>query len=205
MITSTVEMKLTKYTHACVRLEADERVLVIDPGVWTEPEAFHQMDAILVTHEHVDHVDLDRVAASGVPIFAPRDADLEGLEFHQIRSGDGFDVAGFKVRAVGDRHARVYGPQPDCANLGYVIDDALYHPGDALVVPWGPIETLLLPIFGPFLKTSEAIDFARAVKPDVAIGIHDGQLNERGTMSVGNWIAKNIDTIYKMLSPGQTH
>ena len=29
-------MKLTKYTHACVRLEKNGRVLVLDPGTFSE-------------------------------------------------------------------------------------------------------------------------------------------------------------------------
>ncbi|PWU58592.1 MBL fold metallo-hydrolase, partial [Micromonospora globispora] len=28
-------MRITKFTHACIRLEDDERVLVIDPGTWS--------------------------------------------------------------------------------------------------------------------------------------------------------------------------
>ena len=39
-------MRITKYTHACVRIEHDGKVLVIDPGVWTEPEAVAGADAL---------------------------------------------------------------------------------------------------------------------------------------------------------------
>ena len=38
-------MKIVKYTHACVRIEVDGRVLVIDPGNFSEREAVAGADA----------------------------------------------------------------------------------------------------------------------------------------------------------------
>src|SRR2546425_11556262 len=62
-------MRLTKMGHACVRLEKDGRILVIDPGTLTEPEALDGAEAVLITHEHPDHVDMDRfrIAAERTP------------------------------------------------------------------------------------------------------------------------------------------
>ncbi|MCO5970817.1 MBL fold metallo-hydrolase [Actinoallomurus soli] len=58
-------MKLVKYGHACVRIEKDGRSLVIDPGGMTpEPEVLTGVDAVLVTHEHFDHLDADRLRAA---------------------------------------------------------------------------------------------------------------------------------------------
>ena len=54
-------MRLTKMGHACVRLEKDGRILVIDPGTLTEPEALDGAEAVLITHEHFDHVELSRL------------------------------------------------------------------------------------------------------------------------------------------------
>ena len=50
-------MRITKYTHSCVRLAGDG-VLVIDPGEWSERSALDGADAVLITHEHPDHLDL---------------------------------------------------------------------------------------------------------------------------------------------------
>src|SRR5690606_33252982 len=51
-------VRLTKYGHACVRLEKDGRALVMDPGEMTpEPEALQDVEAVLITHEHFDHLD----------------------------------------------------------------------------------------------------------------------------------------------------
>lgn len=197
-------MKITKYTHACVRLEDAGRVLVIDPGEWSESEALAGADAVLVTHEHSDHIDQARLAAAGIQVFAPEGADIPGLEVTRVTSGQVFEAAGFRVRAVGSRHAFIYGGEPDCPNLGYVVNDSLYHPGDALFVPDQPIETLCVPAQGSWLKLAEAIDFVRAIGPERTIPIHDAGLSERGLASLNAWYGHVTDNGYRWLAPGET-
>jgi L-ascorbate metabolism protein UlaG (beta-lactamase superfamily) len=197
-------MRITKYTHACVRLEHDGRVLVIDPGTWSEPSALRGADAVLVTHEHADHIDVLRLIRLGVPVFAPAEADIPQLEVTAVTSGEEFTAAGFSVRAVGGRHAFIYGEQPDCANLGYIVEDAIYHPGDSLHVPEQPIETLMVPAQGSWMKIGEAIDFVKSVNPERAFAIHDAQLNDRGLGSVNGWLAEETDCDYRYLTPGES-
>lgn len=194
-------MKITKYTHACVRLERDGQVLVIDPGEWSEPEALDGAAAVLVTHEHADHVDPLRLSGLGVPVYAPEGADIAGISVTSVASGDRFAVVGFEVEAVGGRHALIYGGLPDCVNLGYIVDGYVYHPGDSLYVPQQPVDTLLVPLQASWLKLNEAIDFVKAVGPRQAHGIHDGQLNERGLESVNGWLDEEVDC-YRYLAPG---
>ncbi|MFB6440281.1 MBL fold metallo-hydrolase [Streptomyces sp. NPDC056411] len=197
-------MRITKYTHACVRLEHEGRVLVIDPGIWSEPAALTGADAVLVTHEHADHIDVLRLAGLGVPVHAPAEAHIPGLEVIGVSSGTEFTAGGFRVRATGGRHAPVHGGRPDCANLGYLVDEAVYHPGDSLHVPGQPIETLLVPVQGSWLKTAEAIDFVRAIGPRRAFAIHDAQLNDRGLRSVNGWLAEATHSGYRHLRPGES-
>jgi L-ascorbate metabolism protein UlaG (beta-lactamase superfamily) len=197
-------MRITKYTHACVLLEHEGRVLVIDPGTWSEPAALTGADAVLVTHEHADHVDVLRLVGLGVPVYAPAGANIARLEFTGVSSGEEFTAAGFRVRAVGGRHAFIYGGQPDCANLGYIVDDAVYHPGDSLHVPEQPIETLLVPAQGSWMKMAEAIDFVKAIKPGRAFAIHDAQINDRGLSSVNGWLAEETGSGYRYLRPGES-
>ena len=197
-------MRITKYTHACVRLEHDGRVLVIDPGTWSEPAALDGADAVLVTHEHADHIDVLRLAGLGVPVYAPADADIPRLETIGVSSGTEFTAAGFRVRAVGGRHAFIYDGEPDCANLGYIVDEAVYHPGDSLHVPEQPVKTLLVPAQGSWMKMSEVIDFVNAIEPQRAFPIHDAQINDRGLDSVNVWIAESTDSGYRYLAPGES-
>lgn len=157
-----------------------------------------------MTHEHVDHVDVLRLAGLGVPVHAPADADIPRLDVIGVSAGTEFTAAGFRIRAVGGRHASIYGGLPDCANLGYVVDDAVYHPGDSLHVPEQEIETLLVPVQGAWLKMVEVIDFVKAVGPRRAFGIHDAQINDRGLSSVNGWLEEETSHGYRYLRPGES-
>ena len=72
---------------------------------------------------------------------------------------------------------------PRVTNVGFLVGDGdatLFHPGDAFTVPARPVDTLLLPVHGPWSKTGEVIDYAREIKPRRALSIHDGGLSESG-------------------------
>src|ERR1700730_10858209 len=131
-------MRLIKYTHACVLLEDGDRKVLIDPGIWAEDEAFAAASAVLITHEHYDHIDAERIAAAvgkntDLKVYAPAPVVAElaklGDAAVSVESGQTFTAGGFSVAAVGGRHAQTWGGKPDCANLGYVVE-GIYHPGD---------------------------------------------------------------------------
>ncbi len=209
LIGSVGIMRLIKYTHACVRLERAGGVLVIDPGVWSEPEVLDGAHAVLVTHEHFDHVDVDRlraICATNPDLhiwtnteMAAQLADL-GDAVTAVASGETFEAAGFSVRACGDRHAFTYEKLPDVANLGFVVD-GIYHPGDAFAMPVAAVETLLVPTSGPWMKIGEAVEFVRTVAPRRAYSIHDALFNDRGLQIVDRWLADQ-GTDYSRLELG---
>jgi len=194
-----VPVRLVRYTHSCVRLEADGRTLVIDPGVWSEPQALHRADAVLVTHLHSDHVDRLRLAGLGVPVYAPQ--VIPGVATTVVGVGEAFEPSGFEVRAVGGRHASVAGGEPNLPNPGYLVG-RLYHPGDSLHVPDERVDTLLVPLQASWLKLAEALDFVRVVGPRRAYGIHDAQVNERGLEGPNHWLSRT-STSYRWLAPGE--
>lgn len=199
-------MALTRWTHSCVTIDDGHGVLVIDPGIWSEPQALLAADAVLITHEHNDHADMLRIAGSGLPLWAPAGADLFGVPYSPVSPGDEVNVAGFTVRAVGGWHARVLPDQATCPNLGYIVETAsgtVYHPGDALDLPTEQVHTLLVPLQASWLKTVEAVDFLRAVNPERATGIHDGQVNQRATTSIGRWLAESGSAEYRWVEPGR--
>lgn len=208
-------MRLTKFGHACVRLEKDGRTLVLDPGVFTEPEALTGADAVLITHEHVDHFQEDRLRAAAEADPALRIwtngsvADqLTGLgEGRVIRvgHGDAFTAAGFEIEVHGEWHAQIHPDIPLVGNIGFAVDGELFHPGDALTVPEREVGTLLLPVHAPWSKIGEVVDYARAVGAARALALHDSLLNDNGLGLVGNLVGALVkDVDYRRLAPGES-
>jgi L-ascorbate metabolism protein UlaG (beta-lactamase superfamily) len=205
-------MRLTKYTHACVRLEREGASLLIDPGLWTEDEAFAGIDHVLVTHEHNDHVDTERLAKVAerndkLRVFAPagvaESLNGDGVSATAVSVGDTFVAGGFNVLGVGGAHAEIYDGQPDVANIGFVVE-GVYHPGDSFFVPSQRVETLLVPLSGPWFDLASAIDFTRSVKSARAFPIHDALLNDAGQKLMDRWIEMRGETEYARLTPGSS-
>lgn len=181
-------MKLTKMSHACIRLEKDGQTLVLDPGGFSEEDAAAGADAILVTHEHADHFDegrlraaLDANPATELWTLAAVAEQLSAAfpgRVHTVGHGDTFTAAGFDVHVHGELHAVIHPDIPRITNVGYLVDGAVFHPGDALTVPDHPVDTLLLPVMAPWSKLSEVVDYVREVKPRRAYDIHDALLTD---------------------------
>ncbi len=204
-------MRVTKYTHACVRFDDGDRRLLIDPGIWAEVEAYEGIEEILVTHEHVDHIDIERLTAlaaanSALVVRAPLPVVEQlvaiGVPAVTVAPGDSFEAGGFRVDAVGGLHAEIYDSLPGCVNVGFVVDGRAYHPGDSVFVPDAAVELLLVPTSGPWLKLAEAIDFVRAVSPARAVSIHDALLSDIGMSLVDRWLDLKSRTAYSRLAPG---
>lgn len=208
-------MSIHKLGHACIRIEHDGQVVVVDPGAFTEREAVDGATAVLITHEHLDHLDVDHLRATDAPIWTIEavraqiaDADPAVAERVQVVSpGQQFD-AGLPVTAVGELHAVIHEDLPRFANSGYVIDvggTRVYHPGDAFTPAGGPVDLLLLPVHAPWSKTAEVVDFARAVGARRSVAVHDGLLNDTGLSVVGRNLGGLLDTddhIYERVAPG---
>jgi glyoxylase-like metal-dependent hydrolase (beta-lactamase superfamily II) len=208
-------MQMTKYTHACVRLESADRALVIDPGAFSETAvALDGVGAVLITHEHFDHVNADAVleAARANPelrVWAPPSVVQQlgelGSRATAVSAGESFDAAGFSVRTFGGQHAVIHPViGTPCANVGYLVDDEVYHPGDSFVVPTAPVSTLLVPLHAPWSKLAEVIDFVIAVRAPQAFQIHDAMLSESGSKNAVGYVtrfAEQYDLTFSYLAP----
>ncbi|WP_275003634.1 MBL fold metallo-hydrolase [Promicromonospora iranensis] len=222
-------MQLTFHGHACVSLQLPHGggTLVIDPGTFSDAaSALTGAAAVLLTHDHVDHVDVPtlvshlgaaldlHVWATGPAADALREGGAPAGRVHEVEPGQVLDVAGARVTVGGGDHALIHPEVPRAVNATYLVETggtSVYHPGDSYVVPVavpeGGLDVLLVPVSGPWMKLAEAIDFARAVPARAVVPVHDALLSEVGHTLTGRW----LDTArlggqytYSRLAPGES-
>ena len=175
-------MRITKHGHSCLLVEDDGARLLLDPGTlshgWTEVDG---VTAVLVTHQHPDHVDVERLpqllrrnpeAAVYADVATAGQLRERGLDVVAVEPGDHLDL-GVDVHVLGGEHAVIHPDIPVIPNNAYLVAERLLHPGDSLLVPPAPVEVLALPAAAPWLKVAEAVDYLRAVRPAVAVPIHE--------------------------------
>lgn len=181
-------MKLTKYRHACFTVEESGKILVVDPGEFsTDFIAPENVVAVVVTHEHPDHFDLERVTEimdknPEAIVLAPHSVSdkLEAFNHQPVSAGETVNLDPFTLTFHGEQHATIHAGIPPIENSGVMINDLIYYPGDSFVLPGQPVDTLLLPASAPWMKISEAINFLNAIKPRLAVPTHDAILSLEG-------------------------
>ncbi len=177
-------MQLTHFGHSCLLAEFGQTKILFDPGSFAHGfEGITGLSAILITHQHPDHVDVSRLPAlldvnpDAVLYADPQTAAQLGEPCQAVHVGDELAVEQLSIRAVGGRHAVIHPEIPVIENISFLVGDGehrarLMHPGDALFVPEEPVDVLATPAAAPWMKISEAVDYLRAVAPDRAVPIH---------------------------------
>lgn len=190
-------MKITPFKHSCFTVEIDNRVLVIDPGTLSDDFIpTNNIDAVIVTHNHPDHFDPNKLAEIYNKNPKSQLLSLEEITTlmpdHQstaVTAGDTITVGPFTIEISGERHAEIHPSIPQIANFGALINNTLYYPGDSLHLPLQPIKLLALPIAAPWAKTSEIVDFMLAVRPRQVFPVHDAILSPEGKAIIDRLIS----------------
>lgn len=207
-------MKLTKYEHACFVVEKDAKSVVVDPGILTTDLIIpDNVVAIVITHEHPDHFDPIHIAAiiaknPKAMVIGPHDviAKLTNYETRAVQAGDNFTIEGIELAFFGTNHEPIHRSRPVVQNVGVLIDERVYYPGDSYTIPEKSVDTLALPIGAPWLKLSESIDFMISIKPRYAFPTHDAVLSRDGQGFADNNVASFAEAeniVYKRID-GQT-
>lgn len=210
-------MNITKLGHCCLVLEINGTKMVTDPGSFTTAQdTLTGIDVVLITHEHGDHFHVDSVKAlvknnptcTIVTNFAVATLiKKEGIEVVVvvINGGESAVVSSLTIEGFGHEHAPIYGDMGKVENTGYMVADTFYFPGDNFQVPGKPVEVLALPVAGPWMKISEAIDFSLQVKARIAFGVHDGMIVPNFRDFTGMVLQRFVpDTMYVSLADGAT-
>jgi L-ascorbate metabolism protein UlaG (beta-lactamase superfamily) len=216
-------MQLTFHGHACVRLDGAGTRLAVDPGTFADAQAaLDGATAVLVTHEHPDHVDAPAVAAAlrarahlqvwgtagVVDALAAAGAPAERL--HAVRPGDVLDLGAARVTVGGGAHALIHESIPRAANVTFLVEldgATAYHPGDSFDPPGAAVDVLLTPVSGPWLKLGEVIDLVRAASARHLVPVHDALLTEVGhRMVAGRLSDRHLvgESAYRRLGPGES-
>lgn len=209
-------MRVTKHEHACLRLELENRTLVIDPGSFTLPLAeLRHVVAVVLTHEHADHWTPEHLARihhqfPDVPVYGPAGvaAAAAGEKITVVAPGDIVTAGPFRLAFFGGRHSVIHSSVPVVDNVGVLVNDAFYYPGDSYTVPGNAsVDLLAAPVGAPWLKIGEAIDFVLAVAPRRAFATHDMTLSRAGIeMGRGRlaWATEQGGGEFVALEPGES-
>ena len=186
-------MRLTKFGHSCLLVEEGGARVLLDPGSFSEGfETLEGLTAVCLTHQHIDHVDPERVRPlldrnPGVRVVSDEGSaealGEAGADVEVVHDGDELALGGLALRVVGRDHAAVHPEVPVVPNVGYLVGGRLFHPGDALTMPGEPVEVLAVPAGAPWLKLADAVDYLRKVGPRVAVPVHEKVLSEIGISS----------------------
>jgi len=208
-------MKLTKYQHACFVVEKDGSSIVVDPGNFTHDLIIpNHVAAIVITHEHADHLDDALIQAilqanPKATVIAHESIAGRYTNYTAIgaKVGEVYTLGAFSLRFFGGQHANIAESMPVPPNLGVLIDDHLYYPGDSFAIPEGvQVKELALPASAPWLKISEPMNFLAQIKPEFAFPTHDAILSDEGKQLADRLlgsVASGQNTLYKRLD-GQT-
>jgi len=186
-------MKISKYIHSCLLFELDGHKLLFDPGKFTfaegivKPEVFADVNSIIITHLHADHLDTENlkkiVALSGATVYTNIEVGeaiaKEGLQYTLVEEGI-YNVGPFKLEAIPVIHEPLL-DSPIPQMTGFLINDKVLLPADSMedkLTAYQGLEVLVLVTMAPFANELRIAAFGDQVKPKQILPVHDGFAKE---------------------------
>jgi L-ascorbate metabolism protein UlaG (beta-lactamase superfamily) len=182
-------MKITKYLHSCLVFELNGHKLLFDPGTFSfaegtvTPQMFADVDSIIITHIHPDHLDTGNlkkiVELSKATIYTNIEVGTTiqktGLHYSLIEDGV-YNIGPFKLEAISVQHEPLL-DNPIPQMTGFIINDKVLHPVDSMedkLTRYKGIELLIMVTMAPFVNELRIAGFADAIHPKQILPVHDG-------------------------------
>jgi L-ascorbate metabolism protein UlaG (beta-lactamase superfamily) len=183
-------MKIKKLGHCCMVIEPQEGLRIMtDPGAPDYsglPVNEQGISAVLITHEHSDHLHIDSLKTilqnnpSAIVITntsVGKLLDAEGIKYNLVEEGQNFEISGTEIKGFGSLHAEIYEKFGQVQNTGYMVDKFCY-PGDSFNYPDADVEILAFPVMGPWMRMKDAIDYVKKINPRIAFPVHDAPIKD---------------------------
>lgn len=197
-------MKITKYGHCCLLLEVFGLRVLTDPGIWSQGfRELTDINLILITHEHKDHLHIEGVQEilhnnpeAEVVTNASVGKILEenGIVYTLIEDKASITRDEVLVEAFAGAHSEIFQDFGLVENTGYLIDERFFYSGDSYTKIDKPVEILALPVAGPWCKSADALRFALEIKPKWVLPVHDAVLNDEGLKLVYGLFENQLKT-----------
>ncbi len=182
-------MKIKKIGHCCLVIDIHGLRILTDPGEFTAKlhSDLANIDIILITHEHGDHIHVDSLeeivvnnpgAVVVTNTATAKLLDEKGMAYKVLEGRDSEVFNDVKFEAYDAKHEEIFEDFGQVQNTGYFIAEKLFYPGDAYCNPEKEVDILALPVAGPWCNIKDAVTYALQVSPRVAFPVHDGMLQE---------------------------
>jgi L-ascorbate metabolism protein UlaG (beta-lactamase superfamily) len=214
MTSAARPLTLTKFRHSCLLIEVGDARLLLDPGVFsTGFEGLTDLAAVLITHQHPDHLDAGRLGAllaanPGAQVFADHASAAQladaGISATAVTAGQQVSAAGVPIGVYGGEHAQIAPGVPVPPNVGYAVDGRFAYSGDAYASPPEPVQTLAIPTAAPWLLAAECVGFLQRQRPESVVPVHEAMLAMTGVYyGLYQRFAEEQGTAFRVIDDGQ--
>jgi L-ascorbate metabolism protein UlaG (beta-lactamase superfamily) len=208
-------MKITKFGHCCLLIETKKKRILTDPGAWSVLQnEVQDIDIILITHEHADHVHVESLQTildnnKNAKVFTNSGVGKilkeKGINFTLLENGDKYE-SDILIESMEGKHEEIYENLGQVQNTGYFIESKFFYPGDSFTLPEKKVIILAAPIVAPWASFRECVDYIKRISPKVAIPVHDGMLKEEApgpTYRLPPQILEPLGIRFEIIKPGE--
>ena len=184
-------MRITKFVHSCLLIESDDRVGLIDPGIYSwesgliNLDDISRLDDVIITHEHTDHMHVPFIKAvknkfpniriitteSAKKLLAKQgisDVYTDGNEFIELFKAD---------------HETMQPLFDPPQNIGVHYLGKISHPGDSHHFESSK-QVLALPMTAPWGTVVRAAELGGRLHPEYIIPIHDWHYKDEARLGM---------------------